>query len=298
LEVVVEVRDVYKSFGPTVALSGVSLSVERGSFLVLLGPNGSGKSTLIDIVCGFRRPSRGYVKVFGSDPWRERSRIAKRVACLSDRLSVKPWASCLDELERFASRGMVDGGKASEYASRLGVDEYWTRPYIAYSAGMRRKCLLLLALSMASELLVIDEPFENLDAEAIRATLDILEEKRREGATIVAASHIVAGLERLATHVAVLVSGRLVEWGRSIDVAARLGGLRLVAEAPREALSRILEAAGPRRSCIREDVVVVEVESLERAEELRKLIEGLGAKTRLEVDLEAVYRRALQAPKS
>jgi len=65
----------------------------------------------------------------------------------------------------------------------------------------------------------------------------------------------------------------------------------------REALGGILEATGP-RSCVREGEAVVEVESLERAEELRKLFENLGARTRLEVDLEAVYRRAPQAPKS
>ncbi len=292
MEGIVVLRNVSKRFGPTVALNNVSLSVSPRSFLVLLGPNGSGKSTLIDVVSGFRRPSSGYVRVFGFDPWRERGRIAHRVACLSDRLSLKPWSSCLDIVEKLVGKGRVDPRRVKDYASRLGVDQYWRRAYVTYSAGMRRKCLLLLTLSTNADLIIIDEPFENLDPEAIRTVLEILGERHREGSTIIVASHIVGGLEKLATHVAILVSGRLVEYGESVDVASKLGGLKLVATATK--VSEVTKVVEAKRFCISGNTIVIDVENVEEAEKLRSKLGGMGVEARLEIDLETVYRRALE----
>ncbi len=118
-----------------------------------------------------------------------------------------------------------------------------------------------------ADLIIIDEPFENLDPEAIRTVLEILGERHGEGSTIIVASHIVGGLEKLATHVAILVSGRLVEYGESVNVASKLGGLKLVATATK--VSEVTKVVEAKRFCISGNTIVIDVESVEEAEKLR-----------------------------
>lgn len=289
-------ESVSKRYGPTYALREVSLAVPRGVLVLLLGPNGSGKSTLLDLVCGFRRASSGRIRVLGHDPWHSRGKLHRRLSCLVDRLTLKPWMSCLEAAEKLIKTGIAVEKRLHNYASLLGVREYWHRSYSTYSAGMRKKCLLLLTLSTNAELVAVDEPFENLDAASITIVRNIFSELRERGVTMIIASHITAGLENLATHVALLINGTLIDYGEVYDVAARHGSLQVIINGIDAVRYASLIAKG-KQYCIRGRELVIEAESIDEAQVIAERAKELlpGAEARIDVNLAALYGKVTQA---
>ena len=191
MEPVILARDVRKVYWPNVALDGVSLTLEEPGVHLILGPNGSGKSTLISILAGAERPSSGYVRVLGFDPWRDSGKLAGRVKALLDRVNLPPWLPCRDLVEATVEYSRSSWGDVLEVAGKLGVTGYWSRPYGTYSTGMKRKCLLLVALTGEAEVLMLDEPFQGLDRVAVSTVVDIVEYKARRGVTVVIATHVI-----------------------------------------------------------------------------------------------------------
>lgn len=191
LDSIVTARGLRKIYGFNVALDGIDLDVERGGVHLVIGPNGSGKSTLLSIIAGAERPTSGYVRVLGLDPWRDNSRLAGRVKALLDRTSLNPWDTLRDVVELQSKILDVSLDEYVRVAELLGVTGFWDRPYVTYSTGMRRKALLLLALTGEPELLVLDEPFQGLDRYSVRMVTKLILEKAKKGVTVLIATHIL-----------------------------------------------------------------------------------------------------------
>lgn len=200
----VEARAVEKSYGPVVALRGVSARFEAGSVTVVEGPNGAGKSTLLGVLGGFVRPTRGRVWFEpggeGGREWRGRVGWVGHEGYLYGGLSVRENVGLAARL-----RGIEAAGAWEEVAWRFGVEGIGGRLTRELSRGQRQRVALAAGMVGRPAVLLLDEPWTGLDV-AGRTRLDgVIEEERRRGAVVVVVAH-------------------------EGDVAARLGGRRVVLE--------------------------------------------------------------------
>jgi ABC-type multidrug transport system ATPase subunit len=172
---------VSKLFGSFAALRKVSLDFEAASSTMVLGDNGAGKSTLLRLIAGLIAPSRGTVLTFGQDPRRERQRIAymSHEPMLYDELSA------LENLRYFASlqhkcddEGCACAGSPETALRAVGLDPALGRPVGQYSQGMRQRASLARVLQVDPELLLLDEPFSNLDVDSAKHMVELLREFR------------------------------------------------------------------------------------------------------------------------
>ena len=174
---------VARIFGTVAPLRSVSATLPAGSITLLLGENGAGKSTLLRLIAGLATPSRGTVRVFAQDPRRSpetRSRIAyvSHSSMLYDELSADENLRYFGKLHR-SSQITCDCAASPEMALRaVGLAPRLTRPVAQFSQGMRPRAPLPCALQTDPDLLLLDEPFSNLDTAGVRQMLDLLADFR------------------------------------------------------------------------------------------------------------------------
>ena len=209
---------VAKLYGRFAALRPLDLTLHAGKIYLVLGENGAGKSTLLRLLAGLTEPSQGSVTVFGSEPSRQRARIAymAHASTLYDELSA------IENLHYFAALYRAEGGCACvgspEMSLRaVGLDPTLTRPVSQYSQGMRQRASLARALQSDPELLLLDEPFSNLDVASAKAIVDLLADFRTwphpsspAGRTIVITTHQAHLVEPIADQILTLAEGSLV----------------------------------------------------------------------------------------
>jgi ABC-2 type transport system ATP-binding protein len=233
-----------KSFGATAAVRDADLSVPAGTFLGLVGPNGAGKTTLLSMAVGLLRPDRGTALVAGEDIWSAAgSEPAKRlIGALPDGLAL-PQRLTGRELLTYLGllRGMPAAVVSDRTAELLEVLDlvHAERTLIAdYSTGMRKKIGLASALLHGPAMLVLDEPFEAVDPVSAASLRAILDGFRASGGTIVMSTHVMALVEQVCDHVAVMAHGQILRTGTLSQVR---GGQTL------DAAFAELVGAGPAR---------------------------------------------------
>ncbi|MFM8421780.1 MAG: ABC transporter ATP-binding protein [Verrucomicrobiota bacterium] len=222
-EPVLHARGLVKTFGGVVALNGLHLQVGRGEVMALVGRNGAGKTTAMRILLGLTRADAGTAHILGKDWWEAGAADRQRVAYVSQQGQPPGWMT-LGEMGRMSARFFArwDSGLARELAGRWEVP--WNRPLGRLSGGHQRLAALAWALATRAELLLLDEPAAGLDPvsrrDVMRGLVDAL--MRTEGCTVLLNTHVLADVERLATHVAVLQQGSVVataaveEWQRTM----------------------------------------------------------------------------------
>lgn len=243
----VQVEGVNKQFGEIIALESLDLSVATGDTFFFLGPNGSGKTTLIRLLTGGLRPTRGRIRVLGVDPYRHPDRIATRLGVAFEDHYLASWATASAYL-RFAARARdLEKSTVSEAAKVFGLETYWDRPMGTYSAGMQKRVVLAQAWMGRPSLLILDEPFTNLDPEGRHLLSDLLTQRTEAGLTTLVASHL-AEVGITPTHLSVLLNGRLQALGRLDELADRYasGAMDLSVRDPAMAVQALLAAGvGP-----------------------------------------------------
>ncbi|HOZ58373.1 MAG TPA: ABC transporter ATP-binding protein [Nakamurella multipartita] len=217
-------RGLTKAFGPRVAVDHIDLDVPVGSFFGLVGPNGAGKTTTLSMVTGLLRPDSGRVLVSGVDVWTDPAAAKARMGVLPDglrlfeRLSGPELLSYLGRL-----RGMpleVVKQRSAELIRVLDLDDAGNKLVADYSTGMRKKITLAAALLHSPALLLLDEPLEAVDPVSARIIRTVLTQYTHAGGTVVFSSHVMALVEGLCTHVAVMGGGRIIAAG---EIAAVRG---------------------------------------------------------------------------
>lgn len=204
------VEQVSKLFGSFAALRQISVDLTPGRCYVLLGENGAGKSTLLRILAGLLRPTHGSVKVFGDfEPQQMRERIAymSHAPMLYDELTGQ------ENLRYFAS--LYPGRHClspDEALKQVGLDPDLTRPLGQYSQGMRQRASLARVLMPVPELLLLDEPFSNMDIESARQMVSMLAGFRRADRTIVLTTHQRELAAPIADWVLTLHAGRVASF--------------------------------------------------------------------------------------
>lgn len=211
-----------KSFGANHAVASVDLEVPAGAFLGLVGQNGAGKTTLLSMAVGLLRPDSGSARIFGVDVWADPSRAKALVGVLPDGLAMPERLTGRELLTylgllRGLPKSTVDQ-RAEELLSVLDLDRAEDTLVIEYSTGMRKKIGLATALLHAPRLLVLDEPFEAVDPVSAASIKTILRGFVASGGTIVLSSHVMALVEQLCDHVAVIDRGHVAAAGTLDDV--------------------------------------------------------------------------------
>lgn len=228
---VLDVRDVHKAYGKTVALDGVDLAVEAGAIVGLLGPNGAGKTTLVSIVAGLRRPDVGTVHVGGIDVVRDPQRAQHRIGLAPQETGVYLPLSVRDNLRFFAGlagmRGRELRERIEEVGGALGLDDLFERRAAELSGGERRRLHTAIALVHRPQLVLLDEPTTGAD---VRTRSEILRMVRRladDGSAVVYSTHYLPEIEELDADVAVIDRAQIVARGSLTELIQRHGASAL-----------------------------------------------------------------------
>jgi ABC-2 type transport system ATP-binding protein len=209
----IEARGLRKSFGRTVALDGLDLTVRAGEVHAFLGPNGAGKTTTIRILLGLLASGGGEARLLGGDPWRDAVALHRRLAYVPGDVTLWPGMTggeIIDLLSRLRGDGL-DPRRRQQLIDRFDLDP--SKKARAYSKGNRQKVALIAALASDAELLLLDEPTAGLDPLMEASFRDCVNAERHDGRTILLSSHILAEAEALADRVTIIRDGRAVETG-------------------------------------------------------------------------------------
>jgi polyether ionophore transport system ATP-binding protein len=201
-----------KTFGNTVALDGLDLTVEPGEIHGFLGPNGSGKTTTIRILLGLLRADAGTATLLGGDPWHDAAVLHRQLAYVPGDVALWPnltGGEVIDLLARL--RGGIDESRRDVLLKRFDLDP--TKKTRAYSKGNRQKVALVAALASDVPLLLLDEPTSGLDPlmeELFRECVREIQDERR---TILLSSHILSEVEALCDRLTIIREGRTLQSG-------------------------------------------------------------------------------------
>jgi ABC-2 type transport system ATP-binding protein len=210
-------RGLTKAFDGRVVVDAISLDVPAGSFFGLVGPNGAGKTTTLSMVTGLLRPDAGRVFLTGVDVWQDPVTAKTRMGVLPDglrlfeRLSGKELLGYLGRLRGLQAE-VVDQ-RAGELLSVLDLADAGDKLVADYSTGMRKKITLAAALLHTPPVLLLDEPLEAVDPVSARVIRTVLTRFTSGGGTVIFSSHVMALVEELCSHVAVMAGGRIIASG-------------------------------------------------------------------------------------
>jgi ABC-type multidrug transport system ATPase subunit len=194
----VSLRDVTKVFGRLAALRGITLELDSGKLYVLVGDNGAGKSTLLRIITGLAQPSSGRVEVNGTLGY------MAHASMLYDELDG------IENLRYFAALYNLPIENCAEAMQVVGLDPALSQFVRDYSQGMRQRLSLARAILNNPSVLLLDEPFSNVDARSTSQMAKLLRELRDSGKTIIVVTHQPAVLEGIADEFIRLDAGRVI----------------------------------------------------------------------------------------
>ena len=234
-ELAIETRGLSKRFGHQTAVDGLDLAVPRGAVFGFLGPNGSGKTTTIRMLLGLAGATSGSINVLGL-PMPDRARdVLPRVGALVEGPAFYPFLSGADNLHRLDTAdprapASTRRARVADAIDRVGLSHAAGKKVRAYSLGMKQRLGIANALLLQRELLMLDEPTNGLDPQGTREVRSLVRTLASEGTTVFLSSHLLAEVEQICTHAAVMSAGRLVAQGTLDDL--RSGRARLVLHTP------------------------------------------------------------------
>jgi ABC-2 type transport system ATP-binding protein len=218
-----KIEDLRKTYSNGfLALSGVSLEVEAGTFFGLLGPNGAGKTTLINSVVSLVRPDSGSVEVFGRDAYSEFREARRMIGVSPQEINLDRFLTVEETLIFHAGYYGVPKKKARERADelleRFGLADRRDQRTNTLSGGMKRRVLFARALIHDPKVLFLDEPTAGVDVELRYKLWGYIRELNRGGMTILLTTHYLEEAEALCEEIALINGGNIVARGSSEDL--------------------------------------------------------------------------------
>ena len=231
----VEISHIAKSFGNTKAVTDVSFEVEHGEIFGLLGPNGAGKTTTIRMMLDIFKPDDGTVSILGG-PMNEGKK--SRIGYMPEERGLYQDVSLERCLLYLASlKGVPDGEarqRLEKYLERFDLAEHRGKKVKELSKGMQQKAQIITTLLHQPELVVIDEPFTALDPLNVQLVKDLMQELRRQGATIIMSTHQMHQVEELCDRILLIDKGHDVLYGELAEIRRRFSGHAVLVRAAGE----------------------------------------------------------------
>jgi len=231
-ETVIEVVGFHQRYGNFEAVRGVDFAVASGEVVALLGPNGAGKTSTIEVLEGFRPPSRGSVRVLGLDPVEGGPPLRQRVGIVLQEAGLLPDLTVTETVtswRRFYRAPL----ETADVIARVGLERRRDVRIRNLSGGERRRLDIALAILGRPEVLFLDEPTTGLDPAARRRTWDLVRSLVHDGTTALMTSHYMDEVEALADRVIVMAEGRVVAEATPGGLRARASVTTILFELPR-----------------------------------------------------------------
>jgi ABC-type multidrug transport system ATPase subunit len=204
---VASITNIVKQFGPFAALRGVTAEFVAGRMYGVLGDNGAGKSTLLRVLAGLCRPTRGRVSVLGSSDLRA---VCGQLGYMAHPSLLYDEMSGMENLRYFAQLyGIHDDQRCEEAIRAVKLDPALERPVGQYSQGMRQRMSLARTLLHDPKILLLDEPFSNVDVRSTQEMAGLLSEMRNQGKTIFVVTHQAGLLEKVADEFVWMEAGKI-----------------------------------------------------------------------------------------
>ena len=195
-------------------LQDVNLQVPQGSVYGFLGPNGAGKTTTLRLLLGLLKKQEGAIEVFGEDLTNNRISILKRIGSLIEQPSLYGHLTAKENLEIYRKLNGVTKQRVVDVLHLVGLEDTGSKKAKQFSLGMKQRLSIAIALLHQPQLLILDEPTNGLDPNGIIETRELIKRLNVEfGVTILVSSHILAEIEKMASHVGIIHKGKFLFQG-------------------------------------------------------------------------------------
>lgn len=230
-ELAIETTGLIKSFGRTIAVDGIDLSIARGGVHAVLGPNGAGKTTTIRMLSTLMRPDSGTARVLGRDILTDATEVRRRVSLTGQFASVDEDLTGSENLRLIGRLFGYPSTRARQRASELleafNLSEAADRQVKKYSGGMRRRLDIAASITVTPELLFLDEPTTGLDPRSRGEVWDIVRAMVASGTTVLLTTQYLEEADQLADRISVIDHGKVVAEGTSTELKTSVGSATL-----------------------------------------------------------------------
>jgi ABC-2 type transport system ATP-binding protein len=221
---VIEIQDLSKRYGPTVAVDSLSFDIRPGAVTGFLGPNGSGKSTTMRMILGLDAPDSGQALI-GGRRYRELRWPLREVGALLEARAFHPGRSARSHLAALAASSGIGRSRVDEVLAMVGLESAAQRRAGKFSLGMAQRLGIAAALLGDPGALLLDEPVNGLDPEGIRWIRDLLKSLAAQGRIVLVSSHLISEMALTAERLIVIGRGRLLADTTVAELSARSGSL-------------------------------------------------------------------------
>ncbi|MGH7772003.1 MAG: ATP-binding cassette domain-containing protein [Candidatus Binatia bacterium] len=223
---VVRVENLRKSYGPIIAIDGISLEVEAGKIFGLLGPNGAGKTTTVKILTTLVRPDGGRVEISGTDVLKDPVKVRSLIGYVPQELTVDPYLTAREHLHYYADLyhlpAAIRSSRIREVLTLVGLAGHEDRRVRHFSGGMKKKLDLACGLIHRPPLIFLDEPSLGLDVQVRRDVWSYILRLKEQGTTVFLCTNYMDEAERLCDDVAIIDGGRIAVMGTPTTLRSQL----------------------------------------------------------------------------
>ena len=226
-EIILEVRDLHKSFGKLDVLKGVNLNVHKGDVIVIIGPSGSGKSTLLRSVNLLERPTSGDVLFEGNSMVKAGKKelcvLRERMGMVFQQFNLFPHLKVSENImispKKVKKMSAADAeAKALQLLKRVGLEDKWDEYPGRLSGGQKQRVAIVRALAMSPDVMLFDEPTSALDPEMVGEVLDVMKNLANEGMTMMVVTHEMRFAREVGDYILFVDQGIIMEAGKPADL--------------------------------------------------------------------------------
>ena len=257
--VVLATHELTKSFGNTLAVDRLSLSVRRGDVFGFLGPNGAGKTTTIRMICGLIYPTSGYAEVLDHQVPRDKEEALRHIGGFVEVPAFYGNMSARRNLRLMGSlNGKLEEARVDEVLDIVGLRERADSKVGDYSHGMKQRLGIANALINKPELVILDEPTSGLDPQGMKDVRELVRELGAGGTTVFLSSHLLNEVEQVCNRAAIIDKGRVVVEGPVSELRPEHQAIKVLTSDQGRAREVIAALLGPTQVRLDEEYLVVE----------------------------------------
>lgn len=221
---ILEVKNLIKRYGETLAVDNISFGVKEGEMFGLLGPNGAGKTTAINTIIGINTADKGDITIFGKDMKKSASEIKSDIGIVPQEIAIYPDLTAYENVEFFGRlydlKGALLKERVEEVLKFTGLIERRKQQARKFSGGMKRRLNIACALVHKPKLIIMDEPTVGIDPQSRNHILESVKKMRKDGSTIIYTSHYMEEVEELCTDIAIMDHGKIIARGSKEELKA------------------------------------------------------------------------------